>query len=76
MVLREVLWSRPVHSRHDNVVTLVGLQSHLVDGAELLLTKDFDLVGIDDLRSDSRVNTGSLDRDDKVTSVLDEHGRV
>ena len=76
MILREVFRSWSVHSCHDNVVTLVGLQRHLVDRAEFLLTQDFNLVGVDDFRSHCRVNTGSFDRNDKVTSVLDEDGCV
>ena len=76
VVLREVLGGWPIHTCDDNVIALIGLQSHLIDGTELLLSEDLDFVGVDDLWGDGRVDTGSLDSDDEVTAVLDEHSSV
>lgn len=58
------------------MITLIRLEGHLIDGAEALLSKDVDFVGVDDFWGDSRVDTGGLDGDDEVTTVLDEHGGV
>lgn len=75
-ILREVLWGWSIHTCDDNVITLIWLQCHLIDGTELLLSEDLDFVGVDDLWCDGRVDTGSLDSNDEVTAVLDEHSSV
>lgn len=58
------------------MIAFIGLQSHLVDGAEALLTEDLDLVGVDDLGGGSRVNTRGFDSNNEVSAVLDEHASV
>jgi hypothetical protein len=76
MVLWEVLGCWSVHARHDNVVTLVRLQGHLIHGAELLLAQDLHLVGVNHFGWQGGVDAGGLDGDDEVASVLDEHRGV
>ena len=49
LVLREVLGSGSVHTANDDVVTLVGFEGDALNGAELLLSELFDLLGVDDL---------------------------
>jgi hypothetical protein len=51
LVLREVLWGRSVHTADNDVITLIGLEGDSFDGAELLLSELFNLLGVDDLGS-------------------------
>ena len=57
VILGEVFWSGSVHACDNNVITLIRLQGHLLDRAELLLAEDLDLVGVDDFWGEGRVNT-------------------
>lgn len=72
-ILREVLGSGAVHAGHDGVITLIGLEGHHIYGAEVLLLQSLDLVLVDDLRGESRVDTSSLDSNDKMSTVLHKH---
>lgn len=76
VVLWEVLRVWSVHASDDYVITLVWLKRHLINWTELLLAQDLDLVSVDDLWGDSRVDTGSLNCDHKVSSILNEHRGV
>lgn len=76
VILGEVFWSGSVHACDNNVITLIRLQGHLLDRAELLLAEDLHLVGVDDFWGEGRVNARCLNSDDEVTSVLDEHAGV
>lgn len=76
LVLREVLWSGTVNAGNDDVVTLVGLEGDTLDGAELLFLELFNLLSVDDLGGLGRINARSLDGDNEVASVLDEHASV
>jgi len=58
------------------MITLIGLKSHLLDRAELLLSQDLHFLGVDDFWCDGRVDTCCLNGKDEVASVLDEHGCV
>eukprot|EP01084_Bolivina_argentea_P263904 446861_1 len=55
------------------MVTLEGLQGGLLEGLELVLAHLVNLVGEDDGGVQSGVNAVSLDGDDVVTHVLEEH---
>ena len=55
------------------MVTLVRLESHHVDGAEVLLLQSLDFVLVDNLGGEGGVNTGGLDGNDEVSTVLHEH---
>jgi len=74
--LWEVLWGGSEHSGDDYVITLIGLEGHLVNGAEALLSEDVNFVSVDDFWGDGRVDTGGLDSNNEMATVLDEHGGV
>jgi hypothetical protein len=74
--LREVLRGRSIHPADNDVITFVGLEGDSFDWAELLLSELFDLLGVNDLRGLSRIDATSLDRNNEMASVLDEHASV
>ena len=74
--MREVLRGRSIHPADNDVITFVGLEGDSFDWAELLLSELFDLLGVNDLRGLSRIDATSLDRNNEMASVLDEHASV
>jgi len=58
------------------MITLVGFEGELLHWSELLLLQSSHLVGVDDFGGEGTVDTGSLDGDDEVTSILNKHRRV
>jgi len=76
VVLGEILGGRSVHACHDNVIALIRLECHLVDGAELLLSQDLHFVGVNHLGRGGGVDARCLDGDHEVAAVLHEHGGV
>ena len=58
------------------MIALVWLQGDSLDGSELLLLELFDFLSINDLRGLGRVDAAGLDRNNELTSVLDEHCSV
>lgn len=72
-ILREVLGSGSVHASDDSVISFIRLESHHVYRAEVLLLESLYLILVDDLGGEGGVNTGSLDGNNEMSSVLDEH---
>lgn len=64
--------SYALHTCHHCVVTLVRLQSDLLDRLELAFPQDIDLPREYSLRGRGRVDTAGLDGDDNVPARLQE----
>lgn len=75
-VLGEILGTGSVHTGDDDVITLIGLKRHLINGAEALLAENLDFAGVDDFRGRCGINTRGLDSKDEVSTVLHEHAGV
>merc|ERR1719259_656597 len=71
-----LFWRWSVNSYHDGVVSLVGLQRHLLLGLHLLGLHFLNFSGKNSLCFCRWVDAVSLDRDDEVTAVLQEIGSV
>jgi len=75
-ILREVLGCGTVHACHDGVITFIRFKGHHIYRAEVLLLQSLNFVLVNDLRGESRVDTGSLDSNDEMSTVLHEHVSV
>ena len=55
------------------MISFVGLKSQLLNGSEFLLSQFLHLRSVDDLWRLSTVDTRGFNRNDKVSSVFNEH---
>ena len=55
------------------MISFVGLKSQLLDWSEFLLSQFLDLGSVDDLWRLGTVDTRGFNRNDKVSSVFNEH---
>ena len=72
----DILRLRSVPATDNDVITLVRLQRNTFNWFKLLLFQLFYFRGEDNLRWQRRVNTRSLDTDQKVPSVLNKLSRI